>query len=106
MLRLAWWMLPVFVAWTLVAIFATEPILSLVFGFTPATPGETFYLEDWGPWVAVTLVWLAPLVIGVAAAIRAIRRGAGKWAWVALVIHSLLFVAFTVPNVIERILFL
>ncbi len=103
---LSWWMLPAFAAWTIVYIFASEPILSLVFGFTPSIPGESFYIEEWGPWIAVTIVWLSPIVTGLVSSAMAIRRCAGKAAWTPFVIHLVIFVFLTVPNIIERILFL
>jgi hypothetical protein len=106
LVRLSWWMLPTFAAWTVLFIFASEPILSTVFGFTPSIPGETFYIKEWGPWIAVTMVWLVPVLIGLASSAIALRRGAGKAAWVPFVVHLTMFGFVTVPNIIERILFL
>jgi hypothetical protein len=106
LVRLSWWMLPTFGAWTALFIFASEPILSVVFGFTPSIPGESFYIEEWGPWIAVTIIWLAPVLVGQVSAAIALRRNAGKSAWVPLALHLVIFVFLTVPNIVERILFL
>lgn len=104
LVRLSWWMFPAFAAWTAIFIFASEPILAIVFGFTPSVPGETFYIEDWGPWIAVTVIWLVPILIGLASSSIALRRGAGKAALFPLLIHLAVFVFLTVPNIIERAL--
>jgi len=104
--RLSWWMLAIFALWTGVVILTSEPIARLVFGFTPDRPGDTFYLEAWGPWIAVTLAWLAPVIAGIVLAVIACVRGAGKLAWAALAVHSFLLLAITVPNVIERLIIL
>jgi hypothetical protein len=106
LIRISWWMLPAFAAWTAVYIFASEPILRTVFGFAPSAPGETLYIEEWGPWIAVTISWLLPILIGMVASALALRRGAGKQAWVSLLIHLALFLFLTLPNIIERLLFL
>jgi hypothetical protein len=106
LVRLSWWMLPAFAAWTGVYIFASEPILSLVFGFAPSVPGDTFYVEDWAPWIAVTISWLLPILIGLVSSAVALRRGAGKAGWGPFLLHAALFVFLTVPNIIERALYL
>jgi hypothetical protein len=106
LVRLAWWMFPAFAVWTVVFIFASEPILSIVFGFTPSVPGETFYIEDWVPWIAVTMIWLVPILIGLTSSSIALRRGAGKSARTPFLIHLALVIFLTVPNIIERVLFL
>lgn len=80
-------MLAVFVVWTILFILLSEPVVRFVFGFEPAKPGDTFYVEAWGPWIAITLVWLAPVVAGL-----------------VLAFHGLLLLVFTVPNIIERLL--
>ncbi len=96
-------MLPVFAVWTIIFIFASEPITRLLFGFTPSEPGDTFYIEAWGPWIATTLLWLAPVVAGLVLAVLAAVKGAGKLAWWAIAVHGALFLFFTVPNVIDRL---
>ena len=106
LVRLSWWMLPTFAAWTVLFIVASEPILTIVFGFTSSIPGETFDIEEWGPWSAVTTVWLVPVLIGLVSSSIALRRGAGKAAWASLAVHLAIFVFLTVPNIIERFLFL
>lgn len=106
LVRLSWSMFAVFAVWTAVYIVASEPVLTAVFGFTPSAPGDTFYITEWGPWIAVTLVWLVPILAGIVSATVALRRGAGKQAWIPLVIHVALFLFFTIPNVIERIMIL
>lgn len=102
--RLSLWMLLVFVVWTIIHILATEPMQRILFGFTPSYPGDTFYIEAWGPWIAVTLVWLIPLIVGLVLAAAAARRGAGRLAWVALAVHGLLLAWITIPNVIDRLI--
>ena len=97
-------MLPAFVAWSAIFILLSEPMLRLVFGFTPSHPGDTFYLEAWGPWIALTLLWLAPLLAGLALAVIAVKRRAGKLAGWAMAVHGLLLLSFTVPNIIQRLL--
>jgi hypothetical protein len=102
----SWVMLPVFVVWTLLFIFFSRPLVGLIFGFEAGGPGDTFYVEAWGPWIAITLVWLAPVVAGVVLAALAVRSGARKVAWGALIVHGLLFAALTVPNIVERLVVL
>lgn len=97
-------MLAAFVAWSVLFILFSEPMLHLLFGFTPSRPGDTFYVEAWGPWIAITLAWLFPVLIGLVLAALALRAGAGAAAWTALAVHGVLFVGFTVPNVIDRLL--
>ena len=99
----SWWMLPAFAVWSVLFILLSEPMLRLVFGFTPSEPGDTFYVEAWGPWIAITVLWLAPVAAGLVLAALAVRGGAGKLAVGALVVHGL-FPGFTVPNVVERLL--
>ena len=106
LVRLSWWMLPTFAAWTVLFIFASEPILAIVFGYTSSIPGETFYIEEWGPWLAVTMFWLAPVLVGLVSSAIALRRGAGKVAGIPFVVHLVMFGFLTVPNIIERTLFL
>lgn len=101
---LSWWMLPAFVAWSAIYILLSEPILRLVFGFTPSQPGDSFYVEAWGPWIVLALLWLAPLLAGLVLAVIAVKRRAGKSAWWAIAVHGLLLLSFTVPNIIERFL--
>lgn len=96
-------MLPVFAVWTVIFIFASEPMVRFLFGFEPAAPGETFYIEAWGPWIATTLLWLAPVVAGLVLGVLGAVKGAGKLAWWAVAVHGALFLFFTVPNVVERL---
>lgn len=96
-------MLPIFAVWTVAFILLTEPMQRILFGFTPSSPGDTFYVEAWGPWIAITLVWLAPVVAGLVLALVAAVRRAGKRAWWALGVHGLLLAFFIIPNVIDRL---
>ncbi|QGU04183.1 hypothetical protein [Corynebacterium comes] len=102
--RLSLWMLLVFVVWTIIFILATEPMQRILFGFTPSHPGDTFYIEAWGPWIATTLVWVIPLIVGLVLAVLAAMRGAGKLAWSGIAIHGLLLAFFIIPNVIDRLI--
>ncbi len=61
------------------------------------------YIEAWIPWIATTLLWLAPVIVGLVLAVLAAARGAGKLAWWAIGIHGLLVAFITIPNVIERL---
>lgn len=70
----------------------------------PSEPGDTYYIEAWGPWIAITLLWLIPLMVGLALAVIATTRGAGKLAWLGIVIHGLLLAFFVTPNVIDRLI--
>lgn len=97
-------MLAVFAAWTVLVILLSEPMQRLLFGFTPSRPGDTFYIEAWGPWIAITLAWLLPVVIGLVLAVLALRARAGAAAWAALGVHGVLLLGLTVPNVIDRLL--
>lgn len=99
-------MVPVFVVWSGIAIVAAEPVQRVVFGFVPSVPGETFYLEAWGPWIAFTVLWLGPLVAGIVISSIALKWGAGRSAMFSLAVHSGLFLIFTVPNIIERLIVL
>lgn len=82
--------------------FGTDPAPR--FGFTPSQPGDSFYVEAWGPWIVLALLWLAPLLAGLVLAVIAVKRRAGKSAWWAIAVHGLLLLSFTVPNIIERLL--
>jgi hypothetical protein len=99
-------MLPTFVIWSGIFIVTTEPVQRVLFGFVPSVPGETFYLEAWGPWIAFTVLWLGPIVTWLAMSSIALRLGAGRSAVFSLAIHSGLFLFFTVPNIIERLIVL
>jgi len=46
-------------------------------------------VAGWVAEVGMSLLLVAPLVVGVVLAVTAIRRG-GRWAWVALVLNGLL----------------
>lgn len=96
-------MLPVFVVWTVIYIFAAEEVTRLL-GHGPSAPGEVYYIEAWIPWIITTLLWLAPVVVGLVLALVGVRHGEGRLAWVGVAIHGLLLAFFTIPNVIERIL--
>lgn len=59
--------------WSGIFIVAAEPVQRALFGFVPSVPGEPFYLEAWGPWIAFALLWLGPLVAGMVISSIALR---------------------------------
>ena len=99
------WMLAVFLVWTAAFIALSAPAARL-FGFdTPG--GEVPYIENWFGWTAVTLLWVAPLVAGVAFAWNALRRDAGqRLARVGLIVNAVLLVVVIGPPLLDRILHL
>ncbi len=96
-------MLPVFAVWTIIYIFASEPIVRSLFGVGPSEPGEAFYIEAWGPWLVVTLLWVAPLVVGLVLGVLGAVKGAGKLAWWAVAVHGALLLFLLVPNIVDRL---
>lgn len=97
--RLSWWMLPVFAVWMIVNMFLAGPLAELL----GVATGDMGYIEAWVPWIAFTLLLLAPVVAGLVLAVLAAVKGAGKLAWWAIAVHGALVLFFTVPNVIDRI---
>lgn len=100
--KLSLWMLVVFAAWTVVYMFAADPVARLL-GYGSDVPGEVVYVEAWLPWIGITLLWLAPVIVGLVLAGIAAKRGGGRLAWWGIGIHGLLLAFFTIPNVIERL---
>lgn len=71
--KLSLWMLVVFAAWTVVYIFLAGPVAES-FGVGTGAQG---YIEAWLPWIAVSLLWVAPLLAGAVLGGRALALGAG-----------------------------
>lgn len=100
--RASAWMLAVFVLWT-AAFIGLSGVVSQWLGVATES-GETPYIEAWLPWLAVTLLWVAPLVVGIVLAVMAVRRGAGALAKVALGIHLVILLGTVGPAMLDRLL--
>lgn len=96
--KLSLWMLVVFAVWTLIYIFAAGVVTDL-FGWA----GEDGYVDAWLPWITVTLVWVAPLIVGVVLAARALTMHAGRLAWIGLLANTLGLLFVTVPSLVDRL---
>ncbi|HEY7718375.1 MAG TPA: hypothetical protein VH915_06420 [Pedococcus sp.] len=106
-LRRAYWslaMLPVFVGWTLAFILLSALVAQWLGQATAG--GEVPYIESWLLWLAVTLAWVAPLVVGVVLGAKAVRRGAGRAGWVALATNAGVLLLMTGPPLLDRLLHL
>ena len=68
--------------------------------------GEVAYIEAWLPWLAVSLLWVLPLVAGVVLGVKAVRAGAGREGKAALVLNTLILVLMVGPSLIDRLLHL
>ena len=68
--------------------------------------GEVAYIDAWLPWLAVSLLWVLPLVIGVVLGVKAVRAGAGRAGKAALVLNTLVLVLMVGPSLIDRLLHL
>ncbi|MGE9808599.1 hypothetical protein [Janibacter sp. G1551] len=57
------------------------------------------------PWIALTLLWIWPLLVGLGMAIAAQRRDAKEFlALIAILIHGVLLVLVAGPAVLDRLL--
>ena len=99
------WMLAVFAVWTGAFVALSGPI-ARVFGVeTPG--GEVPYIENWFGWSALTLLWAAPLIAGVAFAWNSLRRNPGQWlARVGLSVNGVLLVVVVGAPLLDRLLHL
>jgi hypothetical protein len=68
--------------------------------------GEVAYIEAWLPWLAVSLLWVLPLVAGVVLGVKAVRAGAGQPGKAAVVLNTLILVLMVGPSLIDRLLHL
>lgn len=100
----SYWMVAVFAAWTIVFVVASGPVAELFGQATEA--GEVVYLDAWLPWLAVTLLWVLPLVAGVVLAVLATTRRVGGYAWGALVVNAAILFLMVGPPLLDRILHL
>ncbi len=100
--KLSLWMLVVFAAWTVVYIFLAGPVAES-FGIATGAEG---YVESWLPWIAVTLLWVAPLLAGAVLAARALALGAGRLGWIGLAANVVALLALTVPSLVDRLMHL
>lgn len=95
-------MLPVFAVWT-VAFILLSGVVAGGLGLQ-TQGGEVVYLEEWLPWIAASLLWALPLVIGVGLAVHGLRRGAGTIATVALCLNGVVLLIMVGPSLIARFL--
>lgn len=103
--RISLWMLAVFAGWTVVFIAVSGPLARLL--GAPTSGGEVLYIEAWVPWIAVTLLWLLPLLIGLALALDARRRDPrDSLPTVATLLHLGLMVVVAGPSLLDRLLHL
>lgn len=103
--RLSLWMLAVFAGWTALFIGLSGPVAELL--GAPTSGGEVVYLEAWGPWIAVTLVWLLPVLVGLGLALDARRRDVRETlATAAIVVHAVLLAVVAGPPLLDRLIHL
>jgi hypothetical protein len=98
-------MLGVFAPWTVLFIVLSGPVASLL--GAPVSGGEVAYVEAWVPWIVITIVWLLPLLVGLALALDARRHDPGDGlAGVALALHAVIIVVVAGPSLLDRLLHL
>ena len=103
--RISWWMLAVFAAWTVVFIAVSGPLAELL--DVPTSGGEVLYIEAWLPWIAVTLLWLLPLLVGLGLALDALRRDRpDSLPRVAAAVHLGIMLVVAGPSLLDRLLHL
>jgi hypothetical protein len=95
------WMLAVFAVWTALFIGLSGPIADAL-GY-PTSSGEVVYIEAWLPWLAVTVLWVLPLLAGLGLARAARKQGAGSRAQVAQVVHGVLLIVLVLPSLVDRL---
>ena len=98
----SFWMLVVFALWTVAFVVGSGPVAQLL-GADLQTSGEVAYIEDWLPWIAVTALWVLPLLVGVALGVVARRRGCGTIAWVGIGMNLAVMAAVVAPATIDRL---
>jgi hypothetical protein len=97
-------MLPVFAVWTVAFILLSGVVAGWLGLQTQG--GEVVYLEEWLPWIAASILWALPLMIGVGLAVQGLRRGAGTIARVALGVNGIALLLMVGPSLIDRFLHL
>ena len=105
--RLARWsfgMLVAFALWT-AAFIGLSGVVGEWLG-AEVEGGEVAYIEAWLPWLAVSLLWVLPLVAGMVLGVKAVRAGAGRSGKAALVLNTLILVLMVGPSLIDRLLHL
>jgi hypothetical protein len=103
--RVSLWMLAVFVVWTLLFIAVSGWVATFV--GLPTSGSEVLYLEEWVPWVAVTTVWLLPLLVGLGLGLDASRRDRhDALAKVAVLLHAVIMVGVAGPALLDRLVHL
>ena len=103
--RISLWMLAVFAGWTGAFVVLSSRVAAAL--GAPMSDGEVVYIEQWAPWIAVTIVWLLPLLVGIGLALDARRRaGEDALARTALVVHCVVVVGATGPALLDRLLHL
>lgn len=99
--RWSLWMLPAFVVWT-IAYTVVATVLHRLFGEDPVR-GEPLPVQGLWPWLALTALWVLPLVVGLGLAVYAVARAAGRRGWIALALNAGALVLVLTPAVIDRI---
>ena len=105
--RLARWsfgMLVAFALWT-AAFIGLSGVVGEWLG-AEVEGGEVAYIEAWLPWLAVSLLWVLPLVAGLVLGVQAVRAGAGRAGKAALVLNTLILVLMVGPSLVDRLLHL
>jgi uncharacterized membrane protein YhaH (DUF805 family) len=97
-------MLPVFAVWTIAFVVLSGVVAEWVGLQTQG--GEVVYIEAWLPWLAVSFLWVLPLVVGLVLAVRALRSGVGSLAKVALGAHLVALLLALGPSILDRLLHL
>jgi len=99
----SFWMLAVFALWTVAFVVASGP-LAQVLGADIQPTGEVTYIEGWAQWIGVTVLWVLPLLVGIALGVVARVRGCGTIAWVGIGMNVAVLLFVVVPAVVDRIL--
>lgn len=103
--RISLWMLAVFVVWTMLFIAVSGWVATFV--GLPTSGGEVLYLEEWVPWIAVTTVWLLPLLVGLGLGLDASRRDrSDTTAKVAVLLHAVIMAGVAGPALLDRLVHL
>jgi hypothetical protein len=97
---LSLWMLAFFAAWTAAFVGLSGRVADAL--GQPTAGGDVVYLEAWVPWIAVTVLWVLPLLVGFALALVSGRHGGGSLARVGLVVNGVLVVLLVGPSLADR----
>ncbi len=99
----SFWALAVFALWTVAFVVASGP-LAQVLGSDVQPTGEVAYIEGWAPWIGITVLWVLPLLVGIALGVVARVRGCGTIALVGIGMNVAVLLFVVVPAVVDRIL--